>query len=151
MTLSATDRLELSDLVHRYAAYVDSRRFDDLAGLFTATAELIVPDPPADLGPTVRWTGGAGVRDAMAGLAGIIRTQHGIVGEVYDGGPDGTAAGSVAAVAQHWTERDGRLTDLIWYLRYADRYQRTGTGWRIARRELTIDAIETRPAARVRP
>ncbi|MBS9533112.1 hypothetical protein KIH27_05850 [Mycobacterium sp. M1] len=54
-------------------------------------------------------------------------------------------------MAHHWTERDGQIIDLIWYLRYADRYERTGTGWRFARRALTIDAIESRPARAVRP
>jgi hypothetical protein len=38
MTLSLADRLDLSDLAHRYAAYADARRFDDVAELFTATA-----------------------------------------------------------------------------------------------------------------
>ncbi|MEO8815915.1 MAG: nuclear transport factor 2 family protein [Mycobacterium sp.] len=151
MTLAVGDRLELGDLVHRYAAYVDARRFDDVARLFTPTAELTVPKPPDSLAASARYDGPAGVRTAMAGLTDVIRTHHAIVGEVYTGsGADGTATGIITGVARHWTERDGRVTDLVWYLHYADEYRHTETGWRIARRALTIDAIETQPALRVR-
>ena len=34
MTLDAVDRLALSDLVHRYAASMDDRRFKDVIALF---------------------------------------------------------------------------------------------------------------------
>jgi hypothetical protein len=150
MTLSVADRSDLSDLVHRYAAYVDARRFDDVAKLFTTTAQLTVPNPPGSLGPSVRHDGQTGVHTAMASLGGVIRTHHAVVGEVYtDAKPDGTATGCIAGVAHHWTERDGQIIDVVWYLRYADGYRRTDTGWRIALRALSIDAIETRPARQV--
>lgn len=57
MTLSVAERLELSELVHRYAYYVDARRFDEVAELFTADAELVLPDPPHHLEPCVRHRG----------------------------------------------------------------------------------------------
>lgn len=149
MTLTVADRLDLSDLVHRYAAYVDARRFDDVIELFTPAAELILPDPPEHLDPRLRHTGRDGIRGAMAALSGVTRTQHGIVGEVYTADGD-TATGTITAVAHHWIDGE-RITDLIWYLRYADEYRRTDHGWRIAIRSLTIDAIETGSARRVRP
>ncbi|WP_067976272.1 nuclear transport factor 2 family protein [Mycolicibacter icosiumassiliensis] len=150
--LSATDRLELSYLVHRYAGYVDARRFDEVAELFTADAELVLPDPPDHLEPCVRHRGHAGVRDAMSALAAVTRTQHGIVGEIYTSAtPGDVATGEINGVAHHWIEHDGRLTDHIWYLRYRDAYHRVGQSWRIAQRALTIDAIESRPARQVRP
>ncbi|OBI06152.1 hypothetical protein A5735_05975 [Mycolicibacter heraklionensis] len=150
--LAPATRLELSELVHRYAAYVDARRFDELAELFTADAELVVPDPPEHLEPHRRHHGHNGVRDAMSPLAGLARTQHGIVGEVYTAStsPD-VATGEITAVAHHWIEHDGKFTDHVWYLRYRDVYHRTGQSWQIAQRELTIDAIESRPARQVRP
>lgn len=152
MTLSVADRLELSDLVHRYAAYVDARRFDEVADLFTATGQLIVPKPPERLDPCLRHDGRAGVRAAMAALDGITRTQHGIVGELYTGaGADDAASGAITGVAHHWVDRAGGCTDSAWYLRYADEYRRTDTGWRIALRRLAIDAIEDHPARQVRP
>lgn len=150
MTLPVADRLEVAELVHRYATYVDARRFDEVAELFTDTAQLVVPDPPAQLGPVIRHDGRSGVRAALAALDGVLRTHHGIGGEVYTGSGD-TATGAISAVAHHWTQRDGAYTDLIWYLRYDDAYLRTDDGWRIARRALTIDAIETRPARQVLP
>lgn len=151
MTLSIADRLDLSDLVHRYAAYVDARRFGDVAELFTATAQLSVPKPPESLAPSVRYDDQAGVRTAMAALSAVVRTHHAIAGEVYTEAPGAdTATGAIAGVAHHWTENDGQITDVIWYLRYTDEYRRTEVGWRIALRALSIDAIETRPARQVR-
>ena len=46
---------------------------------------------------------------------------------------------------------DEQITDVAWHLRYDDEYVRTDSGWRISRRTLTIDAIETRPVRRLRP
>lgn len=151
MTLSIADRLELSDIVHRYAAYVDARRFDEVVELFTVTAQLTAPKPPGDLGPSVRYDGHAGVRTAMAGLGAVMRTHHAIVGEVYTEAPGAdTATGAIAGVAHHWTDNDGQITDVVWYLRYTDEYRRTEVGWRIALRALSIDAIEMQPARQVR-
>jgi len=39
---------------------------------------------------------------------------------------------------------------VVWHLRYDDDYQLTDAGWQIARRALTINAIETRPVRRLR-
>ena len=83
MTLTIADRLALADLVHLYAAAVDDRRFDDVVELFTDTAELRLPDPPRSLEPVRHSRGRDGVRAAMAALAGVARTEHAIVGEVY--------------------------------------------------------------------
>ncbi len=80
---SVTDRAALSDLVHRYAANVDDRQFDSVAELFTATAELTVPEPPAALRPVHSHRGQAAIAAAVAAVAQTVRTQHAIVGEVY--------------------------------------------------------------------
>ncbi len=151
-TLSPVDRLELADLAHRYAAYADARRLDDVAALFTADGLLVLPDPPARLEPVIEHRGHAQVRAALTPLLGVPRTQHGILGAVVTAaaGPD-VASGDIAGVAHHWFERDGQVVDRVWHLRYADTYRRTDAGWRIAERRLSIDAIETRPARQVRP
>lgn len=151
LVLSTASRLELSELVHRYARDVDARRFDAVAELFTAEAELVLPDPPDHLEPYVHHHGHAGVRNAMSALDAVTRTQHGIVGEVYTASTSAdVATGEITGVAHHWLEHDGKLTDHVWYLRYRDAYHRVGRGWRIAQRALTIDAIESRPARQVR-
>lgn len=151
MTLTASDRLALTDLVHLYAATVDDRRFRDVLELFTETAELRLPDPPGRLEPVLVHRGRDGVRAAMAALTAIDRTEHAIVGEVYAGGtePD-YALGRITCIAHHWTRRADQVTDLVWHLRYDDEYLRTASGWRIHGRALTINAIETRPARRLR-
>jgi ketosteroid isomerase-like protein len=151
MTLSGLDRAALSDLVHRYAAGVDDRRFDSVTELFTEDAELTLPDPPTTLEPVHRHRGRAAIRDAATTVAATIRTQHAVVGEVYDAGPrPGIARGRIACVAHHWIEHGDQLRDVTWHLRYDDEYQYVETEWRIRRRVLTIDAIDNRQVRQVR-
>jgi ketosteroid isomerase-like protein len=153
VTLSADDRAALSDLVHRYAASVDDRQFDVAADLFTPDAELILPDPPATLEPIRRQHGHVAISAAIAVVASTIRTQHAIVGEVYDSDPrSGVARGRVACVAHHWVRHEEQTREVTWHLRYEDEYRRAGdAGWRIRYRTLTIDAIDTRSVRHVRP
>jgi SnoaL-like domain len=151
MTLAIADRLALTDLVHLYAAAVDDRRFGDVVELFTDTAELRLPDPPHSLDPVRHSRGRDGVRAAMAALAGIVRTEHAIVGEVYAPGADADyALGRITCVAHHWSIGEDEVSDLVWHLRYDDEYLRTRSGWRIHGRALTINAVETRPIRRLR-
>ena len=132
---------ELSQLVHRYAANVD----DGLGAgeLFTPDGVLVVPDPPDVLDPVVTHAGREAVQAATTGLP---RTFHAIVGEVYTDGPDGML-GRIACVAHHVVDP---RTDLVWHVRYADTYAQVGGAWLIARRELSIDLVETRPLKRSR-
>ena len=149
--LSATERAALTDLVHRYAASVDDRKFDTVTHLFTETAELILPEPPSMLDPVHEHIGHAAIRTAVEAVSATIRTEHAIVGEVFDADqqPD-SARGRIACVAHHWSRHGDQLTDVVWHLRYDDEYRRTEAGWRIAHRALTVNAIETRPVRRVR-
>lgn len=151
MTLAVADRLALADLVHLYAAAVDDRRFGDVAELFSETAQLLLPDPPRSLEPVRSHQGRDGVRSAMVALAGVERTEHAIVGEVYAPGPDPDyALGRITCVAHHWTRGERGPQDVVWHLRYDDEYLLTKTGWRIHGRALTINAIEVAPISRLR-
>ncbi|MGZ4564639.1 MAG: nuclear transport factor 2 family protein [Mycobacterium sp.] len=151
MTISAEERAALSDLVHRYAAHVDERRFDSVAALFTDTAVLAVPEPPKALEPIQTHRGRDAIAAAVATVAAVARTEHAIIGEVYDqAAQPGAARGRVACIAHHWDQRGDELVDVVWHLRYDDEYELTDR-WRIVRRALTINAIETRPVRRVRP
>jgi hypothetical protein len=151
MSLNAYDRLALADLVHLYASAVDDRRYDDVVELFTETAELRLPDPPRSLEPVRHHQGRGGVRQAMAALAAVTRTEHAIVGEVYAPGDDSDyALGRITCIAHHWTADADQITDLVWHLRYDDEYLRTRAGWRIHGRALTINAIETHPVRHLR-
>ena len=149
--MTPADRLALADLVHRYAAYVDDRRFECTAALFAETAELVVPNPPEHLEAATHNRGRAGVLAALAPLRELTRTRHEVVGEVYDAAGANTATGRIACVAHHWTVRGTSIADAVWHLRYDDTYRLGAGGWRFARRALTIDAIETPPVRRVRP
>lgn len=152
MTLSAEQRAALSDVVHRYAANVDDREFGAVANLFTSDAELVVPAPPADLRPVHSHRGRRAITTAVAAVAAVARTEHAIIGEVYDAAAQpGTARGRIACVAHHWNERDAEVVDVVWHLRYDDAYVLTDAGWRISRRALTVNAIETRPFRRLLP
>ena len=150
MTIDTVDRLALSDLVHRYAAGVDDRRFDQVIGLFADDATLSVPEPPRALAPTVVHRGHSEIGTAVGAVAAAERTHHAIVGEVYTEEPEG-ARGRVSCIAHHWSRRDDEIIDVVWHLRYDDEYVRTAAGWRFRTRTLTIDAIESRQARRLRP
>jgi 3-phenylpropionate/cinnamic acid dioxygenase small subunit len=149
--VNSDDRLALSDLVHRYAAGVDDRRFAEVVELFAGDATLTVPDPPRTLEPDVVRHGRSEIEEAVTGIARTERTVHAIVGETYTAATQtGRARGRIAGVAHHFTRDDEHVTDVAWYLRYDDEYVRTDAGWRFLSRTLTIDAIETRPVRRLR-
>jgi hypothetical protein len=151
-TLPADARCALSDLVHRYAANIDDREFDFAASLFMPDGALTLPDPPADLGPVRCHRGQVAIAAALAAVAAVARTEHAIVGEVYDAAArPGRATGRIACVAHHWDQRGNEVVDVVWHLRYDDEYKLTDAGWRISLRTLTINAIETHPVRRLRP
>lgn len=119
--------------------------------LFTEDAELAVPEPPAELEPVHRHLGRTAIASAVAAVGQVARTQHAIVGEVYDIRHRPAAArGRITCVAHHWNQRGEEAVDVAWHLRYDDEYEHTNAGWRIGRRALTINAIETRPVRRLR-
>ena len=152
MSISVNEGAALRDLVHRYAAGVDDRHFVSVTALFTADAELIVPEPPAALEPIHSHRGREAIAAAVLAVTQATRTEHAIVGEVYDEGPrPGSARGRIACIAHHWNQRSEELVDVVWHLRYDDEYELTDSGWRISRRALTINAIETRPLRRLLP
>lgn len=151
MNLSLADRVAVSELVHRYAAAVDDRNIETVIELFAADGELVLPEPPDVLNPVRSHRGPAALRDALSAATSVGRTHHTIGSEVYspDSKPD-VAHGRIAATAHHWSRRSDGIADLVWYLRYDDEYLRAESGWVLARRALTIDAIETRAARRLR-
>ncbi|MBE3011814.1 nuclear transport factor 2 family protein [Microbispora sp. NEAU-D428] len=149
--VTAADAAALTDLVARYALYADERDIARLTGLFTPDGVLVLPDPPRALGPVLIRTGHEEIAAAMTALESLTTTFHALAGQVFDPGPEpGTATGAVACVAHHLSERADGPSDLVWHLRYADTYRRHDGAWRIARREVRIDWIETRPVRRVR-
>ncbi|GAB2888117.1 nuclear transport factor 2 family protein [Nocardioides pacificus] len=148
--LSVEDRLDLVDLVHRYAARVDDRDAAGVGALFTDDGVLASPAPPRSLDPVHESVGPDGVAATMGQLAAIPLTVHTIVGHVVDALSADEATGRTTCVAHHVTERDGRPVDLVWHVRYLDAYRRTASGWRFARRDLHVDVVESRPVSAAR-
>ena len=130
----------MRDLAHRYAALVDDRDFASVAALFAPDGVLVTARPPKVLDPVDEHVGPEGVLAAMSALAGVPRTFHAVVGAVYDG-----TCGRIACEAHHLVPGDdGVVTDHVWLVRYLDGYVETDEGWRFARREVHVDAVETR-------
>lgn len=149
--LADTDRVALRDLVHRYAADVDDRDFAAVATLFTADAVLAMPEPPANLDPVSIHRGHDAVLSALSALDEVPLTFHGILGAVFDAGDEpGTAVGRIACAAHHLNPREDRAVDVVWHVRYRDRYVRTDLGWRFARRDAAIDFIDKNEPRRSR-
>lgn len=147
MTLYLEDRIDLTDLSHRYAAAVDDRDGAAVAALFTEDGVLASPRPPRQLDPVDEAVGHDGIVAALEQLAGVAVTQHAVVGVVLTAEGADAASGRVACIAHHVLPD---RTHLVWHLTYRDRYRRTDTGWRIARRELHVEVVEQRPLAAAR-
>jgi ketosteroid isomerase-like protein len=145
--MTAADRAELSDLVARYALLVDRRDLDGVAELFTEDGVLVLPGLPGTLEPTVVVEGRAGIRATLTAVERVPQTFHAVVGEVHENTADpDVRRGAVACTAHHYEpHRDGGVVDRVWHLRYSDTYRRGGEGWRIARRELQLGAVELHP------
>ncbi len=152
MPLPSADRLELGDLVGRYAAYTDDGAEDAVAHLFTTAGVLVAPAPPEHLGPTITHQGRAAIAEALRQLRAFPITEHALVGQVFDKAEDPDAAtGRVGCVASHLSQPgESRIRSLVWHLHYRDRYRRMAGEWRIERREIQIDFIETREVHRWR-
>jgi hypothetical protein len=144
MTLDPADRLELTELVARYALGVDERRLDDVAGLFTQDGVLVLPEPPRSLGPVHVREGRAAVRAALDAVTRLPQTFHALAGTVLEPAGTDAATGTVACTAHHLSASDDAVGDRVWHLRYSDTYRRTAEGWRFARRELSIAFVERR-------
>ena len=149
MSLAPADRLELTELVARYAAAVDSREWDRVGSLFCVDGVLIAPDPPGSLRPTHPHRGPAAIADAMRRLESFALTFHHVTGVVIDDADGESVRGRATAIAHH-VETDPPHS-WVWHLVYDDWFTRTPNGWRFESRALTIRLIESRPIARVEP
>jgi uncharacterized protein (TIGR02246 family) len=130
--VTPADAAALHDLVHRYAAYADDRRLDDLAGLFDAEGVLVTP------GGT--HLGREAIRLHLSALDRVEATQHLVAGEVFDARGEGEATGRVVTQAHHRTgERDH-----VWHVVYRDEYVRRDGRWLFRRRTMDLRWTEDR-------
>lgn len=160
-----TDADRLHALSLAYAAAVDALDGEAFAALFTGDGELWVPDPSRGPEPTVCRSGADRLRRIPSGLAHYHATHHRVGPAEYVVTGD-SATGEVTGVAHHLTASvadpadptgapsaspAGPGVDMVWFLRYEDRYRRGPAGWRIARRELHLRWIEERPVDHLGP
>jgi len=142
------DHPELSELAYRYAACVDERDAEGAAALFTEDGVLIVPEPPATTRPVREHRGREAIARSFAPLEGLRLTFRAVTGVVVeDGVLAGTARGRVTCIAHHVDDRTDGVRDHVWFIRYLDEYRRTAEGWRISRRELHLDLLDSRSLA----
>jgi uncharacterized protein (TIGR02246 family) len=120
----AVDRLELRELVERYALGADTRDREVFAAVFTDDGALVTAAGGTYVGPHA-----------------IVSTLDYL---------DAHYPRSMHFVGNHQVQldgysRDGEDRDTLMVIRYQDDYRRTADGWRIARRSLRIDWQEDRP------
>lgn len=133
MTGTIEDRLDIQDLIARFALLCDTGRFDRVA------EEIFAPDASVDYGSGVRQ-GRAEINALFASAAGTtIATSHHISNMLVRVTGD-TAWAHVRVIAFHW-HGDNRSemknlppADQIFTGGYEDELIRTPEGWRIQRR-----------------
>lgn len=127
--LEISDRLEIEDLLYRYAEIIDGKRFDELRDVFTEDAHI---DYSA-------FGGAVGGREEIIAflhkaMALFPNTQH-LNANVQIRVEGDTATGRVMCLNPQEIGLPGGGTQVfllgLWYV---DAYRRTDAGWRIARR-----------------
>jgi len=124
------DRLEITRLLYRYCAMLDSMELDLVPELFT-------PDCSVIYGPDERMQshGADDLASSLRRLGRFARTSHHLSNVEIDFDGSDAARGRSYVIAWH-QHPDGRMQTL--YAEYHDSFVRTAAGWRIAeRRQLT--------------
>lgn len=138
---SAEDHAEIGRLIARYGVYLDRREFDRLGEVFTEDTVL-------DYDLVGVHTG---IADATAffrgALAGLDASQHLMHTTLIEADGDG-ATGFVHVTAHHAAAPLPAQPERVYSVTgtYRDRYVRTGDGWRIAHRRLTLITTTGDPA-----
>ena len=124
------DRLEIDDLLHRYATVVDGRRWEEFDHVFTPDALLDYRSAGGIRGPMPE------VRDWLASVLPVFRwTQHLVVNRVVALAPRAdTATARSLFQNPNGAEVDGRPWLFVVGGAYHDRLVRTPAGWRICHR-----------------
>jgi len=152
----AADERALLALSVDYAAAADARDGEGFAALFTEDGALVVPRPPSELRPVIVRSGHDALVEVAEFLGRYYRTFHLVSSPRFE--LDGNeATGEIPCVAHHVSapadsgSDSPAGTDTVWFIRYHDRYRRTGSGWRIVRRELHLRWVEEHPVALLGP
>lgn len=128
---SVADCRVLTDLTTDFAWYIDTKRFDDAAG-------LLVEDCAFHVGER-ETRGRAALGELLTStLSPYAVTVHHLTNQVFTVGGD-RATGRIQVWAWHRPlPADGPDTDVNVLARYTDAYARTAEGWRIAQRGIEV-------------
>lgn len=127
-----TDRIEIEELLARYARALDRRQWADLEAIFT-------PDGEFDAGGLGHPHGPTAIREMIEGTIGHLdATQHLVGKSIIEFSADGDSAEvRTYLISQHIRESTpGPVKHYFLGGEYADRVVRTPDGWRIAYRRL---------------
>ena len=124
-----SDRLELRDLLCRYATIPDDRDYAAVADVFTEDASLA--------GPGFAMQGCEQIAAGMQAIEQYSATLHSVHNHRVSFAGD-EADGEAYCVANHIHEVGGVPHKLDMGIRYRDRYRRVDGRWLIASRELVL-------------
>jgi hypothetical protein len=142
---SVADRMALQDLVAAYARGVDRRVFQSVAALFTEDGRLAIYNgQPGTEPPQRERLGREQIARAMTRLEQYDVTTH-ILGQQSVAVDGDTATGETYCLAHHFSDVDGRRTNMVMSIRYLDTFVRLGNRWFIEERLLAVDWVEHRP------
>jgi 3-phenylpropionate/cinnamic acid dioxygenase small subunit len=123
-----TDERTIRRLLARYCHLVDDGAFDELAGLWSDDAELVLRGETA-IGPA------AIVARVAERQTPELRGLHVVVNVIID--VDGDTAGAVSDFV--FMRREGGPDPIVKFIgRYVDGFVRTADGWRFRRREIVF-------------
>jgi uncharacterized protein (TIGR02246 family) len=126
---SAADRLDIVDVINRYAATVDPRDWAGLRSCFTTDGRMTFPTRVLE-GPTAIVEAVSQVVDRMAFQQHLIGSHHVRV--------DGDVATATSAVHAIQVPKDAGQPVLTTVGTYHDQLRRTADGWKLAHRELRV-------------
>ena len=132
--------------IELYAHSADRRQPAVTAGVFAADGVLQIYTGDPNEGGTLdrERNGRAEIETAMGGLARYRATLH-VLGQSSIDVHGSEAVSETYCTAHHLTDHDdGTVTDRFMAIRYLDDWTRTHEGWRLARRRLAVDWIDTR-------
>jgi uncharacterized protein (TIGR02246 family) len=144
----SADRIELRDLVERYAFAVDAGDIDGVVNLFTDNGVMLSHLMPGTEEEPFERRGRDQLRRALElGLAQYEQTTHLIGGHVIELDGD-EADGTTACLAHHVYSTDGGEERLfVMAIRYHDRYVKEHGLWRFAERRLRLEWSDDRALA----
>lgn len=142
------DRIEIRDVIDRYAHHADRRRPADQAAVFTegGTVLLYEGDPNAT-GPIQTVSGRAALETTFAGLIAQYELTTYLNGQstLVPTGP-ATATGETYCLAYHLLHDGEQRVLLTMSIRYLDSFAKVDGSWFIAERKLVFDWTDRRPS-----